>query len=290
MTVRNNQETPDDPGECSPEPAVCNEVAGGVSGVVVQAGTINGGIHQHRSSDQVPVSRQSGRRALRILLPVVLAGGTIMVVALMPHRSSPTDQGRPAPSSSSSAPSAASSPEGPATRAPDPSPIGSEESQRGPEDSSTALPLPPENSQPITLSPGADAHLQNVATNQCVFDNSSGYAGFEICGASYAHVWTLRRSQGEAFQLVNSASGDCLYAPYGGDGAVGLGSCGGLGVPGHLHWRIGSSTAAGQTLENTEAGNCLAITTPRYGGGNQVMVGTCDSDSPEQLWKNSAKS
>ncbi|MFF7602109.1 hypothetical protein [Streptomyces mirabilis] len=47
-------------------------------------------------------------------------------------------------------------------------------------------------------------------------------------------------------------------------------------------------TAAGQTLKNTKTGHCLEIASPAYGGGKQVMVATCNSDEPQQLWNNGA--
>ncbi|SDO82692.1 Ricin-type beta-trefoil lectin domain-containing protein [Lentzea jiangxiensis] len=96
----------------------------------------------------------------------------------------------------------------------------------------------------------------------------------------------MRPSGGDSFELVNRASGKCLSAPTVNNYAVQLDPCDGSIGNGNLHWRIGSTTAAGQTLQNTETGHCLIIDSPPFGGSSQVMVTTCNSDQSQQLWRN----
>lgn len=275
MTSQNGQDTSDGTGAQSPEPAVGNEVAGGVSGFAVLAGTINGDIHQHRP--------RVLRFVLLVVLPVVIVSEALVVVALMPHGSSPPDQGQPSPSSSTRSPAADSSLSSPAANAPGSSPTDSRASQPS---TGNAPATPPHKSQPAALSPGSVAHLHNASTDQCVSGEGSVYPGFGTCTASYAYVWTLRSSNGGTFELVNRASGNCLGAPYNNNYLAGLGPCNGTGGTGYVRWRIGSTTDAGQTLENADTGGCLAITSPAYGGGNQVMVTTCNGEQPQQLWGN----
>jgi hypothetical protein len=130
------------------------------------------------------------------------------------------------------------------------------------------------------------SRLRNVSADQCASGDGSVYPGFGACDSSDAYAWTLRSSGGGTFELVNRASGNCLSAPFNNNYAAGLEACGGVGGTGYVVWRIGSTTAAGQTLKNTRTGHCLEIASPAYGGGKQVMVATCNSDEPQQLWNN----
>ncbi|MEV5850338.1 ricin-type beta-trefoil lectin domain protein [Streptomyces sp. NPDC051985] len=124
-----------------------------------------------------------------------------------------------------------------------------------------------------------------MSTSQCVSGDASTYPAFGKCGSSDAYAWTLRSSGGNTFELINRASGKCLSAPFGNDYPAQLETCGGVGGTGHIQWQVGSSTAAGQTLKNTDTDRCLEIASPSYGGGNQVMVTTCDSGQAQQLWR-----
>lgn len=133
--------------------------------------------------------------------------------------------------------------------------------------------------------PGSVAGLRNTSTGQCVSgDASSVYPGYGTCGSSDAYAWTLRSSGGDTIELINGAGGKCLSAPFNNDYAAQLEACGGVGGTGYIHWRVGNSTASGQTLKNTETGHCLEIASPPYGGAKQVMVTTCDSGRAQQLW------
>ncbi|WP_405692415.1 RICIN domain-containing protein [Streptomyces sp. NBC_00057] len=120
-----------------------------------------------------------------------------------------------------------------------------------------------------------------IRTSGC--GDGSVYPGFGTCSSSDAYTWTFRSSGGDTFKLVNRASGYCLSAPNNNDYRALLGACNGYGGTGNVHWRIGSTTAAGQTLKNTETGHCLEIASTSF-GSEQVMVTTCNSDQPQQLW------
>lgn len=251
----------------------------------------NGGLAVGHA-DQVAYVRARRLRVLLVVLPVVVVGGTIMAV-IRPHSSpssglerpsqSPSFSESPSPSGSSSA---ARSPSGPAARAPGSTPTGPQPVQTGAGGTPAAKPPPPAKPKATTLSPGSVSRLRNVSTDQCVSGDGSVYPGFGPCSSSDAYAWTLLSSGGDTFKMVNRASGECLSAPYSDNYAAGLGSCSGFGGTGYVQWRIGSTTAAGQTLKNTETGQCLEIAPPPYGGGKQVKVTTCNSDRPEQLWRN----
>lgn len=251
----------------------------------------NGGLAVGHA-DQVAYVRARRLRVLLVVVPVVVAGGTIM--AVMPHSSpspgperpsqSPSSSESPSPSRSSSAARSPSS--GPAARPSGSSPARAQPVQTGAGGIPAAGPSPSAKPKATALSPGSVSRLRNVSTDQCVSGDGSVYPGFGTCSSSDAYAWTLLSSSGDTFKLVNRASGNCLSAPYSDGYAAGLGSCSGFGGTGYVLWRIGSTTAAGQTLKNTETGQCLAIASPSYGGGKQVMVTTCNSDQPEQLWRN----
>ncbi|MBD0746018.1 hypothetical protein BG418_30755 [Streptomyces sp. CBMA152] len=170
---------------------------------------------------------------------------------------------------------------------------GSAGGQQQPPDTSqrTSDPKPPANppSSTATFSPGTTARLQNSQTHQCVSGDGNVYPGYGSCSASYADTWTLRSTGSGTFQLVNRASGNCLSAPNVNDYTAQMSSCnGGFGGTGYVHWRVGTTTSGGQTLENTETGHCLEISAPPYGGTPGPMVTTCDSDQSQQLWRNGA--
>ncbi|WP_416982745.1 RICIN domain-containing protein [Streptomyces sp. T028] len=144
---------------------------------------------------------------------------------------------------------------------------------------------PSPESKSDALSPGSTASLRNVSTNQCVSGDASIYPSFGTCSSSDAYAWTLRSSGGNTFELVNHASGKCLSAPFNNDYTTQLETCGAAGGTGYIQWHVANSTAAGQTLKNTDTGRCLEIASPSYGGAKQVMVTTCDSGEAQQLWR-----
>ncbi|MGW1778573.1 RICIN domain-containing protein [Streptomyces sp. NPDC002143] len=147
-----------------------------------------------------------------------------------------------------------------------------------------------EKSEAATLSPASASTLRNTSNDQCVFGNEGDvYPGFGTCSSSDAYAWTLRSASGGAFELVNHASGKCLSAPFNNDYSAQIEACDGPGGTGYVQWKFGTSTTAGQTLKNTTTGHCLVITTPAFGGAKQVMVTTCDSGEPEQLWRTAGR-
>ncbi|MFE7268916.1 ricin-type beta-trefoil lectin domain protein, partial [Streptomyces sp. NPDC057592] len=138
-------------------------------------------------------------------------------------------------------------------------------------------------SSPATLSPGSVSRLKNAATHQCVSADDSVYPSIGTCSSSDIYTWELRRSDGDTFWLVNRASGHCLAAPHTNDAAAKTTQCDGYGGPGYVHWRLETTTAAGQTLKNTDTNHCLEIDSTPY-DGVKVLVTTCNSDEPQQLW------
>ncbi|MFF3129844.1 RICIN domain-containing protein [Streptomyces sp. NPDC057908] len=138
-------------------------------------------------------------------------------------------------------------------------------------------------SSPATLSPGSVSRLKNAATHQCVSADDSVYPSIGTCSSSDTYTWTLRRSDGDTFELVNRASGHCLAAPYSNDSSAVTTRCGDEYSGGYIHWRMETTTAAGQTLKNTETNRCLEIDSTPY-NGVKALVTTCNSDEPQQLW------
>ncbi|MFD7340240.1 ricin-type beta-trefoil lectin domain protein [Streptomyces violascens] len=135
------------------------------------------------------------------------------------------------------------------------------------------------HSNPTTLTPGSRSHLENVKAGQCVAGDGT-FMSIGTCSASYAYTWTLRSTGDNTFELVNRASGSCLTAPPVNDYQASLTNCG----PYNIHWRIDTTSAAGQTLKNAETGHCLEIDSGPY-SGPMVRVTTCKSDDPKQLWR-----
>ncbi|GAA1378182.1 RICIN domain-containing protein [Catellatospora chokoriensis] len=206
------------------------------------------------------------RRGILLTLPVIVAGA-IMAVTLMPDSSTPPD---------TKGPPASPSPSGP------PSPSPATRASRTP----TVKPSRSGAAKATAFKPGSVSRIRNASIGQCVSgeDFSPGYGP---CSSSHAYEWTFRDTGGGTFELVNRASGKCLEAPYTENSGAGLAHCSGLGGTGYSHWRIESTTDRGQTLQNTDTGQCLAIASAPYGGGKAVMLTTCDSDQPVQLWRNS---
>ncbi|MFE2563551.1 RICIN domain-containing protein [Streptomyces mirabilis] len=244
------------------------------------------------------IRKQRARRLRMLVVPVVVAGGTITAITLAPdstpsgpERSSPAPWFAATPSSSgppsaTGSPSATASPTAPIVRASGSAAAVAQPERTGAAATPEAGAPPSAESGATKLAPGSVSRLRNVSTNQCASGDGSVYPGFGTCDSSDAYAWTLRSSGGGTFELVNRASGNCLSAPFNNHYAAGLETCGGVGGTGYVVWRIGSSTAAGQTLKNTKTGHCLEIASPAYGGGKQVMVATCNSDEPQQLWNN----
>ncbi|MFJ1680984.1 RICIN domain-containing protein [Streptomyces sp. NPDC088251] len=138
-------------------------------------------------------------------------------------------------------------------------------------------------SSPATLSPGSVSRLKNAATHQCLSADDSVYPSFGTCSSSDTYTWMFRRSDGDTFELVNRASGHCLAAPYSNDSAAVTTRCGDEYSGGYVHWRMETTTAAGQILKNTETNRCLEIDSTPY-NGVKALVTTCNSDEPQQLW------
>ncbi|WP_438490243.1 RICIN domain-containing protein [Streptomyces sp. S186] len=135
------------------------------------------------------------------------------------------------------------------------------------------------HSNPTTLSPGSSSHLQNVEARKCVAGDGT-FMSIGSCSASYAYTWKLLPTAGNTFELVNRASGSCLTAPPGNDYQVSLTNC----SAGNIHWRIDTTSAAGQTVKSAETDHCLEIDSQPF-SGTLVMVTTCNSDDPKQLWR-----
>lgn len=249
------------------------------------------------------------RRLRLVIVPVVVASGTITAIALLPGLpdSSPRSSGpeRTLPTPSLSPPTSAS---------PSPSPSGSQSATRSPSvpaagASGSAKPVaqpvqtrtkprsntgstpdagtpPPAKSDSATLSPGSVSTLRNASNDQCVYGSDGDvYPGFGTCSSSDAYTWTLRSTGGGTFELVNRASGKCLSAPFNNDYSTQLEACDAPGGTGYVKWSLGTSTSAGRPLKNTTTGHCLEIATPPFGGTKQVMVTTCNGTHREQLWK-----
>ncbi len=136
-------------------------------------------------------------------------------------------------------------------------------------------------------SPGSVSRLRNVSADQCASGDGSVYPwlrGLRLRRCLRMDVALLRRRHLRVGQPREwKLSVGALQRA---DDAAGLEACGGVGGTGYVVWRIGSTTAAGQTLKNTRTGHCLEIASPAYGGGKQVMVATGNSDEPQQLWNN----
>ncbi|MFF1470664.1 hypothetical protein [Streptomyces mirabilis] len=240
-------------------------------------------------ADHVTYIRKQRARRLRML---VVAGGTITAVTLGPD-SSPWGPGRSStapwfaatpslsgPPSATGSPSATASPSAPMVRASGSAAAVAQPERTGAATTPEAGAPPSAESGATTLSPGSVSRLRNVSANQCASGDGSVHPGFGTCDSSDAYAWTLRPSGGGTFELVNRASGNCLSAPFNNNYRAALEACGSGGGTGYVVWRIGSSTAAGQTLKNTETGHCLEIASPAYGGGKQAMAPPATATSP----------
>ncbi|MFI7296984.1 RICIN domain-containing protein [Streptomyces sp. NPDC050121] len=250
------------------------------------------------------------RRLRMVIVPVVVVGGTITAIVLLPGLpdSSPGSSGPertlPTPSlsaSTSASPSPSPSGSPPATRSPSaPAAAGSSGSAKpvvqpvqtrtNPRSNTGSTPdagtPPPAKSESAALSPGSVSTLRNASNDQCVYGTDGDvYPGFGTCSSSDAYTWTLRSTGGGTFELVNRASGKCLSAPFNNDYTTQLEACDAPGGTGYVKWSLGTSTSAGRLLKNTATGHCLEIAAPPFGGTKQVMVTTCNSTRREQLWK-----
>ncbi|OKH99017.1 hypothetical protein A6A06_25810 [Streptomyces sp. CB02923] len=253
-------------------------------------------------ADQVSYVRKLRRaRVLLVVVPVVATGGAVLAITLAPHQSAPEDQppaqaqgtpssfASPSPSPSASAtsrapvaPSASSA--SPAAPAPGPHSSGGR-ARTLPQRPAPTTPIPTTGGgahgrpNPAGLSPGSRSHLENVQAGQCAAGDGT-FPSVGTCSASYAYTWTLRSTGGNTFELVNRASGSCLTAPPGNDYQVSLTNC----SSGNIHWRVDTTSAAGQTLKSAETDHCLKIDSPPF-SGTLVMVTTCNSDDRKQLWR-----
>ena len=242
-------------------------------------------------------------KQLRVRRPVVLAvlavvvtGGTITAVTLLPDQSPQRNAGRPAHVPSTAVPSVSVSPADRSTSSPRTGPTGPHggNSVPGPSAPTTKPPAPVVTTGPPaqqaaphnqTFSIGDTVRLQNASTHQCVSGGSAGdvYPSIGACSASETYGWQLKPSGGSTFKVVNSATGECLSASFSQNYPAGMEACSGAGGTGRVYWHIGSSTAAGQSLKNDTSGECLAIS--GYYGVDQVIATTCNPDDKSQLWK-----
>ena len=241
------------------------------------------------------------RPVVLAVLAVVVAGGTIAAVTLLPGQSPRRSAGRPAhvPSAASLAtavPSVSVSPADRSTSSPRTGPTGSRGGNPvpGPSAPTARPPAPVVTTGPPaqqaaphqTFSIGDTVRLQNVSTRQCVSGGSGQSPSWGACSASEAYGWQLKPSGGSTFKVVNSASGECLSASFNQDSPAGLEACTGAGGTGRVYWRIASSTAAGQSLKNDTSGQCLAIGRPySFYNTDQVFTTTCNPDDTSQLWE-----
>ncbi|MFI1033592.1 RICIN domain-containing protein [Streptomyces sp. NPDC020951] len=248
--------------------------------------------------DRVDIRERRARRARLLIVPIVVTAGTITAITLLPDSGDPPpqtapDRTSPAPSLSTSpsaplsgSPSATSSPSAPAARATDSAEAVAQPAQTDAGSDRDAGTPSSEKSEAATLSPASTSTLRNTSNDQCVFgDEDDIYLGFGTCSSSDTYAWTLRSTASGTFELVNRASGKCLSAPFNNDYAAQLEACAGPGGTGYVQWQFGATTSAGKTLKNTTTGHCLEIAAPAFGGAKQVMVTTCDSGEPEQLWR-----
>ena len=252
---------------------------------------------------QPPVSGAPQRRVRRpvvlAVLAVVVTGGAVTTVTLMPDRSSPpsAEKTSQTPLSQSSSPgaapaSASASPAARSTNSPRPGPTGPSTGHPvsgppGPTTKQTAAPAPTGHpaqpaAQDQAFSPGDTTRLQNVSTRQCISTKSGNdYPTIETCSTSQTHPWTLRATGGGSFTLATSADGRCLkelgtYVP------TMLGTCTDSPSTGYVHWHIASTTTQGQTLKNDHFGQCLAI--GPYYGAPSVMLIACNPNDTSQQW------
>ncbi|MFC5219534.1 ricin-type beta-trefoil lectin domain protein [Streptomyces coerulescens] len=123
--------------------------------------------------------------------------------------------------------------------------------------------------------------MQDVSARRWVCGDGTG-PGFGPCSVGHSHAWTVRSVGPGAFQLVNCASGFCMTASDN-DYPAFLSSCG----VGSDRWRFEAATAAGQSRQNTAVGGCLAVSLQAF-MGELVFVAACDSDEPEQLWRDTS--
>ncbi|MEU3615992.1 ricin-type beta-trefoil lectin domain protein [Streptomyces sp. NPDC006872] len=248
--------------------------------------------------DRVDIRERRARRVRLLIVPIVVTAGTITAITLLPDSGdSPPqtapDRTSPAPSLSTSpsapssgSPSATSSPSAPAAHATDSAEAVAQPVQTDAGSTRDTGTPSSEKSEAAALSPASASTLRNTSNDQCVFgDEDDVYLGFGACSSSDVYTWTLRSTGGSTFELVNQASGKCLSAPFNNDYAAQLEACAGPGGTGYVQWQFGATTSAGKTLKNTTTGHCLVIAAPAFGGAKQVMVTTCDSGEPEQLWR-----
>ncbi|WP_411129453.1 RICIN domain-containing protein [Streptomyces sp. x-19] len=220
-----------------------------------------------------------------------------MAIRLAPHQSTPGDrppaQG-PLSSSASPSPSPSASAASRSPETPSPSPATPAPGPHGTDGPAPTLPQPPAptetpnptpgggsngHSNPTRLSPGSSSHLENVAARKCVAGDGA-FLSIGSCGASYVYTWKLLPTGGDTFELVNRASGSCLTAPQVNNVQASLTpNC----SSGNNRWRIDTTSAAGQTVKSAETDHCLEIDSPFSAA--MVMVTTCNSDDPKQLWR-----
>ncbi|WP_405535811.1 protein kinase [Streptomyces sp. NBC_00075] len=248
----------------------------------------------------VPSPRPSRRerrrvRALLTAVPVVLVGGTTLVVQLLPYVTAQQDETHATPSVSASASAKLTSPT-PGTSAsrtakPSPSPSASRTSEGngggsgsvqgsgdtdGSNDSdenasqagsgnSSGSASKPTGGTPTSAASGT-YRFRNGSNNQCL-TGGYGPTGTGNCTDTPA-VWTVERGSDGTFMLVNQDTDLCLRG-----GQSGLGTC---DKSASVSWRNGS----GGSLRSVADDACLDV--------NQfnsfATTSTCDSAATSQRW------
>lgn len=243
-----------------------------------------------------PRSRRRPRRMVVLLLPLVLAVGTGATLAMvpLPFASTPHASGGPKTSTSATVESGVSGAVGHSSL---PSPLGSRSSDAAPGggapgastvpsagsegltgENPTASSVPATHtsvsSDPAVVS-SISSLLKNVASGQCL-SSAGSYAGLgpAACSTSTGSEGWKAVYSGSTFEIVNLADGDCLTGQ--GSNYTILFPC---GRDGGQHWRIGTHTAQGGSLENADyPGTCLEYVF------NGEMTPSCNAADTGQLW------
>ncbi|MBY8343531.1 protein kinase [Streptomyces spinosirectus] len=129
--------------------------------------------------------------------------------------------------------------------------------------------------------------IKDASGGRCLEqDTSSGspstYAVSSSCSStngSYSQ-WTFSPASNGTFKVINKGSGKCLTA-FNSSGWINMDACGSNSAQ---HWRIGSTTSSGSTLENTTYSQCMEVAP-----ASSAKVTTCNA-APAQLWSYAGKS
>lgn len=224
----------------------------------------------------VPLSRPSRRdrrrvRALLAAAPVVLVGGTTLVIQLLPYVTESQDKADATPSASVSV-TASPTPSTSASRTAKPSPSpsvsrtsevngsssgsvqgsgdtdgssdsGESGSQAGSGNSSGSGGKPTGGT--ATSAASGTYRFRNGDTNECLTGTYGGPASYGSC-TDLSAAWTVEKASDRTFVLMNNKTGLCLT----GGAAASMVVC---DQSDSLSWRTGS----GGSLQNVDDGSCL---------------------------------